>query len=107
MTERLEKLFSEMQDILEGIRADNLDSQRRAEILAKDVWNVKELALYLHRSVDRVSRMAKERRFPSYKQGGAYYFRRGEIEDWLTSNRIDSLDEIKSKAELQHLKLKH
>lgn len=65
-----------------------------------NVWDIDELALYLRRSVDRCSRLAKERAFPSYKQNGRYYFKREEIEAWLTSHRTSSVDETLSQAAL-------
>lgn len=100
MTERIENLFAEIKETLNGIKADTEQSNRRAEILKKNVWNIDELAIYLRLSPDRCSRLAKERAFPSYKQNGRYYFKRQEIEAWLTSNRISSVDEMNSDAVL-------
>lgn len=100
MTERMENLFAEIKDTLESIKADTEQSNRRTEILKKNVWNIDELAGYLQLSADRCSRLAKERAFPSYKQNGRYYFKREEIEAWLTSNRVSSTDETNSLAAL-------
>lgn len=101
MTQQMENIFAEIRETLNGIRTDAELNNRRTEILKKNVWNVDELAVYLHLSPDRCSRLAKDRAFPSYKQNGRYYFKREEIEAWLTSNRISSLDEITSEASLR------
>lgn len=103
MTEKIEKLFAEIKDTLNGIKVDTEQSNRRTEILKKNVWNIEELALYMQLSADRCSRLAKERAFPSYKQNGRYYFKREEIEAWLTANRISSVDEINSEAALRSI----
>lgn len=100
MNERIERLFAEIKATLNGIKADAEESNRRSEILKKNVWNIDELANYLRLSADRCSRLAKERAFPSYKQNGRYYFKREEIEAWLTSHRTSSVDETLSKAAL-------
>lgn len=101
MTEKMEKLFAEIKDTLSDIKADTEQSNRRTEILKKNVWNIDELAVYLQLSPDRCSRLAKERAFPSYKQNGRYYFKREEIEAWLTANRTSSVDETNSEAALR------
>lgn len=97
----MENIFAEIRETLNGIRADSELSHRRTEILKKNVWNVDELAVYLNLSSDRCSRLAKDRAFPSYKQNGRYYFKREEIEAWLTSNRTSSLEEMTSEAALR------
>lgn len=100
MTEKMETLFAEIKETLNGIKADTELSNRRSEILKKNVWNLDELAIYLNLSPDRCSRLAKDRAFPSYKQNGRYFFKRVEIEAWLTSNRVASVDEVNSDADL-------
>lgn len=104
MTEKMETLFAEIKETLAGIKADTELSNRRTEILKKNVWTIDELALYLRLTPDRCSRLAKDRAFPSYKQNGRYFFKREEIESWLTSNRISSADELASQAALYAIK---
>lgn len=103
MTEKMETLFAEIKETLAGIKADTELSNRRTEILKKNVWTIDELALYLRLTPDRCSRLAKDRAFPSYKQNGRYFFKREEIEAWLTSNRISSADELASQAAFRTL----
>lgn len=101
MTDKIENLFAEIKETLTGIKADVEQSNRRAEILKKNVWNIDELAVYLLITPDRCSRLAKERAFPSYKQNGRYYFKREEIEAWLTANRVSSVDETTSETAIR------
>lgn len=103
MTEKINNLFAKIEDTLNGIREDNRQSNRRTEILKKNVWNIEELSIYLRLSTDRCSRLAKERAFPSYKQNGRYYFKREDIEAWLTTNRTASADELRSSAAMYAL----
>lgn len=104
MNEEIKQILSDIKAALGAIKAENEQSARRSMILKKNVWNVSELALYLGRSADRVSRMAHQRLFPSYRQNGQYYFKREEIEAWLTAHRSESLDELDSRAALHVLK---
>lgn len=104
MTDNMETLLAEIRATLDGIKADNAASNRRVELCARNVWSVEELALYLGVSVDRASRMAKARLFPSYKQNGRYFFRRAEIEAWQTADRIASADEFASAAAKRSIK---
>lgn len=97
----MENLFAEIKETLNCIKAANEQSNRRTEILKKNVWNIDELAIYMQLSTDRCSRLAKDGAFPSYKQNGRYYFKRAEIEAWLTSNRTASVDELASEAALR------
>lgn len=101
MTQQLETIFAEIRHTLNGIKQDTEESNRRTEIFKKNVWNIDELAVYLQLSSDRCSRLAKQRAFPSYKQNGRYYFKRNEIEAWLTANRTPSLDETVSQAAIR------
>lgn len=64
----------------------------------KKVWNVEDLALDLGVSESRVRHMANEKVIPSYKQNGALYFNREEIEAWKLRHRTASKDEIASEA---------
>lgn len=103
MTDKIEHLYAQIKETLDGIKADTEQSNRRNEILKKNVWNINELAVYMQLSTDRCLRLAKERAFPSYKQNGRYYFKREEIESWLTSKRTPSVDETISEAALRSI----
>lgn len=65
---------------------------------AKNVLNVDELALMLDITADRVRHLAADRVIPHYKQSGKLYFKKSEIESWLTTHRIAADDEITNAA---------
>lgn len=104
MTPKIEQLFAEIRATLDGIKADNAAASRHAELQAKNVWTADDLAFYLGITSERVSRMAKARVFPSYRQNGKNYFKRSEIEDWQTSHRTASHDELASAAAIRSIR---
>lgn len=65
----------------------------------KNVLNVEETAFYIGITADRVRHLAMERAIPSYKQGKRMFFKREEIEAYLTQNKTMSLEEIETKAD--------
>lgn len=75
------------------------DIKRSINVLLKNVWSVSDLASVLDLSESRIRHMAADGLFPYYKQKGCLYFRREEIEAWLTTHRHESQDEINAKAE--------
>ena len=66
---------------------------------AKEVLTIDECAVFTGYSKDYLYRLTSQRRIPFYKpMGGAIYFRKSEIEDWLLQNRQSTEAEISSKA---------
>lgn len=68
-------------------------------VFMKNVWDVEDLALVLKVTASRIRHMACDNIIPYYKQNGSLYFKRTEIEAWLTRHRTASNDDINSKAE--------
>lgn len=64
------------------------DIKRSINVLLKNVWSVSDLASVLDLSESRIRHMAADGLFPYYKQKGCLYFRREEIEAWLTTHRL-------------------
>lgn len=65
----------------------------------KNVLNVEETAFYIGITADRVRHLMKDRAIPYYIQGRRAYFKREEIEAYLTQNRAMSLGESNQKAD--------
>lgn len=65
----------------------------------KNVLNVEETAFYIGITADRVRHLMKDRVIPYYIQGKRAYFKREEIEAYLTKNRAMSLEESNQKAD--------
>ena len=68
-----------------------------ARLGAKEVLNVDEVCMYTGLSKSRIYALSSERSIPHYRQG-KLYFRKNEIEDWLTGNRIKTTAEIELEA---------
>lgn len=58
-----------------------------------DIFTIKELSLYLRLAEKTAYRLAAEGKFPGFKVGGAWRFRKAEIDSWIESQ------EKKAKAE--------
>lgn len=65
---------------------------------SKEVFDMKEAALFLGISKDRLYHLTQEKRIPYYKQGNANYFKKSELEGWMTAQRIPTDKEVRSKA---------
>lgn len=63
----------------------------------KRILTAKETSQLIGISLSRLYTLCSERTIPHYKQG-KLYFKRDEVEDWLTSRRIPTQAEINSKA---------
>ena len=78
---------------------ERLEKIERLIILqTKTVYNVRELSWVLGITEDRVRHLMLEGEFPYYKVGNRTYFKKEEIESWMTKRRFDSRDEIEAKA---------
>lgn len=78
--------------------AQSLAIQR---IGAKNVLNVEELSVMLDISANRVRHLTSSRAIPHYKCNGKLYFKKSEIEDWLTTHRVSTDAEITKNAVTQ------
>lgn len=79
-------------------RLDRIESL--SILAAKNVLNIDDVAILMGVSKAYVYQLTCERKIPFYKPKGRkqIYFNRKEIEDWLMHNRINTVDEEKSKA---------
>lgn len=82
---------------------DNIKSileriEKYALLAAKTVLTVKDLALLLGISEDRIRHLVCDKEIPYYKQGTKVYFKKSEIEDWQLAKRIPTIAELKTAA---------
>jgi excisionase family DNA binding protein len=76
-----------------------LSNIERATLLgAKDVLNVEEAAMLLGYTPKSVYALTYQRLIPYYKSKGKLYFRKAELEAWMTENRIATKKEIETQA---------
>ena len=64
----------------------------------KDVMTADECALYLGVSLDRINHLVVEREIPYYKKGSRRFFKKSEINEWMTSKKMLTNEEIAAKA---------
>lgn len=62
-------------------------------VASKDVLNTEEAAAMLDVCAERMRDMARRRQVPHYRQNGRIYFRKMELEAWLTADRQPSVEE--------------
>jgi excisionase family DNA binding protein len=61
----------------------------------KEVINLKELATYTGLSKSTLWKKTMARTIPHFKVGKMLYFNVAEINKWLQTNRVETIEEIK------------
>lgn len=74
--------------------------EQMATIGAKTVLNLKEAAAFMGYTTQWVYRMTVRKDIPYYKRGAKTFFRKSELEDWMTGHRVMSDEEINGAASL-------
>lgn len=78
---------------------ERFDRIERATLLgAKETLTVEEAAMLIGYTVKGIYQLTSEKRIPHYKKNGRLYFRKSELEAWLTQNKVLTQQEIDSKA---------
>ncbi len=72
--------------------------ERLTLIAAKPVLDLSEAAIFTGYSKDHLYRLTCGRQIPHYKQARKLYFRKAELEDWMTQDRVRTVSEIQSAA---------
>ena len=78
-----------------------LKSMNRVEngnVTVTEILNVDEAAKYLSSTKSYIYKQTSQNEIPHYKRGKKIYFKRSELDDWITKNRIWTKDEIEQKA---------
>lgn len=74
--------------------------EQYAMLSAKAVLTIKEAAIILGMGEDSVRKKVRDREIPAYKPNvNRLYFKKSELESWMTQNRSKSMAEIESEAE--------
>ena len=64
----------------------------------KAVLNITEASQFTGISRPQIYRLTSEKRIPHYKKNNKLYFKKTELENWMLQNKIETIDEINSKA---------
>lgn len=76
---------------------EKLEDIRRATIIgSKDTLTLEECAMVTGYSVQSLYSFTSKRLIPHYKRGNYLFFSKKEIEKWLQSNPIPTVDETSS-----------
>lgn len=78
--------------------AKAIDSQKQAH---REIVDIKEAAEITRLTISGIYRKTHRHEIPFYKRNNKLYFRRSELEQWLTSCRISTTAEINSDASLR------
>ena len=63
-----------------------------------EIMNLGQLAKYIDLSKSAIYKHTSTRNIPFYKSSKRIYFKKSEIDAWLTKNRISTIDEIEVQA---------
>ena len=64
-----------------------------------NVFNLNQAAEYVSLSKSAMYKKTAERTIPHFKQGKKLYFKRSELDDWLTEQKITTHAEIEKQAD--------
>lgn len=67
-------------------------------IVVTEVFNLNQAAEYVSLSKSAIYKKTSERNIPHFKQGKKLFFKRSELDNWLTQNRISTHAEIEQMA---------
>lgn len=94
--QKLQAAHADIIDFKEVAKAIDSQKQSRREII-----DIKEAADLTRLTVQGIYRKTHNREIPFYKRNNKLYFRRSELEQWLTSCRVSTTAEIDSEASLR------
>lgn len=65
---------------------------------AKEVINIEEASMLTGYTIKGIYTLTSEKRIPHYKKNGKLYFKKSELERWMTEYKVHTEAEIRSKA---------
>lgn len=96
-----------MEETLTAISNHLARIESLTRLTAKKVLNIEETSLLTGLSLQYLYQLTQKKQIPHYKNGKYLYFSKSEIEEWLTSNKVYTEDEINSMASLHLYKQKN
>lgn len=72
---------------------DRIESLSR--LTAKRVLSIEDVEILTNLKTQTIRKLVRQRKLPCYRPNkNILYFKKSEIEDWMTANRQSSLDEM-------------
>lgn len=96
MENPFEMIFNKLnaiENLLRNVRKDDKLPQPTPEI-----FNLIQAAEYVSLSKSAIYKKTSERNIPHFKKGKKLYFKKSELDHWLTSMKIPTKDEIDQAA---------
>lgn len=72
--------------------------EQYAGLASKEVLDLEEAITYTGCARSTLYRLTSKKEIPHYKVGQALRFKKSELDEWLTRNRVATAKEIESKA---------
>jgi len=86
-------------DTIEGfLRNVNVSVPDKQFAPVAEVFNLIQAAEYVSLSKSAIYKKTSERNIPHFKKGKKLYFKRSELDVWLTENKISTNAEIEEQA---------
>lgn len=85
-----------MSNFNEAVMAKLEDIRRAALIGSKDTLTLEECAMMTGYSTQSLYAFTSKRLIPHFKRGNYLFFSKQEIEQWLQSNRVPTVEETSS-----------
>lgn len=81
------------------VLSDKLDAiHNLTTVAAKSVLDLSEAALFTGFSEGHLYRLTSRKQIPHYKKNRKLYFRKAELEEWLTQEAVPTEDDVNSRA---------
>lgn len=82
---------------LKQLLVEILEKVEKQHVGAKEILSLQEAAAYINRSKSFLYKLTFTRKIPYYLPAGkVIYFKRLELDEWITKNRMDSKEEIEN-----------
>ena len=73
-------------------------AEKIALILGKDILTLEEAVHFIGLSKSTIYKKTASNQIPHYKQSRHIYFKKSELEDWMLSNKVKTIEEIEASA---------
>ena len=87
-----------IEELLKQTIKDDKVSAAMFNAVAPDVLNLNQASEYISLSKSAIYKKTSDRTIPHFKQGKKLYFKRSELNEWLTKQKILTNDEIEMAA---------
>ena len=87
-----------IEELLKQTIKDDKVSAAMFNAVAPDVLNLNQASEYISLSKSAIYKKTSERTIPHFKQGKKLYFKRSELNEWLTASKVATSDEIEQEG---------